>query len=87
MTAIQNQSEGVLMVKCNVYICPKVVLNFKKSVNSPFKKMLLYYDITKRIAKRLERLFISAHPVKDPETGDLFFIAKNSIPVRSRNIS
>ena len=39
MTAIGNQSEGVLMVKCNVYICPKVVLNFKKSVNSPFKDL------------------------------------------------
>ena len=26
------------MVKCNVYICPKVVLDFKKLVNSSFDK-------------------------------------------------
>ena len=30
------------MVKCDVYICPKVVLNFKKLVNSPFN----YFDMT-----------------------------------------
>ena len=28
------------MVKCDVYICPKVVLNLKKTVNSPFKNKI-----------------------------------------------